>query len=202
MNRSRFAASLVVMLLCGCTGLLDSDREPMRVYTLAPPSASPRHESGLPGIRLADVAAAPGLDTDRMLLRRDSLRLDHFASARWAAKTPALVEDYLAAALLEGGDSFRLADRDEMADYLLDVEIRTFEADYRDGEPPVVQVDVIAVLRDARERRRIMHTRRSASEPAADNTLGGVARAFDAAMAITSARIIDDIETAIGDERG
>jgi cholesterol transport system auxiliary component len=199
---SRFAVALLVLLLCGCTGLLDSDREPVRVYTLAPPSAPPPQQPDLPGIRIADVTTAPGLDTDRMLLRRDSLRLDHFASARWAAKTPALVEDYLAAALIEAGESFRLADRDEMADHTLDLQIRTFEADYRNGEPPVVRIDVVAMLRDARERRRIMHILRSASESATDNTLGSVARAFDAAMQRTATHIVDDIDTAIGNEGG
>lgn len=203
MKRSRLAASLTALLLIGgCTGLLDSDREPVRVYTLAPPAAAVSHDPDAISVALAGVDSAPGLDTDRMLLRRDALRLDHYAGARWASSAPALVGDYFGAVLLAGGEAFRLAGADETPDYELGLDLRTFEADYRDGEPPVVRIDLVAALRDERDRRRVMLVRRSVSQQAADNTLGSVARAFDAAMEAVTSQLTRDVAKTIGDERG
>lgn len=203
MKRPTLAAlSTGLFLLGGCAGVLDSDREPVRLYTLEPPGTAVAHDPDAISIALAAVDSAPGLHTDRMLLRRDALRLDHFSGARWAATTPVLVRDYLGAALLTGNEDFRLAGNEETPDYELGLDIRTFEADYRDGEPPVVRIDLVAALRDVRDRRRVMLVRRSTSERAADNTLGSVARAFDGAMESVASQIIGDIVTAIGDERG
>lgn len=202
MKRSRLAASLIVpFLLGGCAGLFDSDREPVRVYTLAPPGAAAAHDPDAVRIALAGIDSAPGLDTDRMLLRRDALRLDYYAGARWASTAPVLVRDYVEAVLLGGDESFRVADSEETADYELKLDLRTFEADYRGGEPPAIRVDIVAALRDERDRRRIMLVRRSASHPAGDNTLGSVTRAFDAAMESVASQLAGDIATAIGDEQ-
>lgn len=200
MNRSRLVAALILPLLCaGCAGVLDSDREAVRVYTLAPPDRAIAHDPAAVSIALARIDSAPGLDTDRMLLRRDALRLDHFAGARWAATTPVLVGDYLGAALLAADEAYRLAGREETPAYALSIDIRTFETDYRDGEPPVVRIDLVAVLRDERERRRVMLVRHAASQRAADNTLGSIARAFDAAMDIVASQVIGDLASAISD---
>ncbi len=200
MKALKFVRSIVLLaLLAGCSGLLDSDREPVRVYTLAPPAASVAHDPELASVGLARVNSAPGLDTDRMLLRRDPLRLEHFAGARWAATTPVLVGDYLGAAMLAGSESFRPAGTGETPDYWLGVEVRTFEADYLDGTPPVVRIELVAVLRDVDRRRQVMLVRRSASRPAADNTLGSVAQAFDAAMQSLASEITRDVEAAVVD---
>lgn len=186
-----------LLLIGGCAGVLDSDRDPVRVYTLAPPDAATAHDPEAITISLARVRGAPGLDTDRMLLRRDPLRLDHYAGARWAATTPVLVGDYIAAVLRADGRSFRLAGAQEPPDYELGIEIRTFEADYVAGEPPTIRVDLVAVLHDERERRRVMLVRRSASQPAENNTLGRVAHAFNTAMAKVSAELSADISATI-----
>jgi cholesterol transport system auxiliary component len=206
MKKSRLAVTLIVVVMSqlagGCANVLDSDREPIRVYTLAPPGAAATHDADAVTVGLARVLSAPGLDTDRILLRREPLRLDYYAGARWAATAPVLVGDYLAAVLLADGTSLRLAGARETPAYELGIEIRAFEADYVNGEPPVVRVDFVAVLRDERERRRVMLVRRSASRPAANNTLGAVARAFDAAMEKVASELLSDIEKAVAGEGG
>jgi cholesterol transport system auxiliary component len=91
---------------------------------------------------LIDLPLAPaGLDTTRIALTRSAVSIDYFADSEWTDRVPPLVQT----ALLESFENSRAIDaidRDSAglrADFILDPEIRHFEAGYdsANGAPEV-----------------------------------------------------------------
>jgi cholesterol transport system auxiliary component len=179
-------ASLALLpLLGGCGGLIPSP--PKRdVYRVSPIVA---FASPLPRVTAQLLIAAPiaggGLDNDRIALSRAAGSLDYFADAQWSDRLPFLIQ----AAIIEafeksravpaiGSDSGGL-----QADYIIDSEIRDFEAVYDspDGAPRAV-VRLQAKLVKMPERRILAQTSIAREEKAAANTIPKIVDAFGVAL--------------------
>jgi cholesterol transport system auxiliary component len=149
------AAMLGTLAITGCSGLLRSDAPPVQIYTLraaAAPSAGGGDVPSTPNasVRVAHPLAGPGLGTAEIVLLEPDHRMNVYAASAWAADAPALIES-LAAQTLRAGGRWRSVEDAESpfpANYLLQISIRRFDADYSAGAdaPPTVRVTLDCTL--------------------------------------------------------
>jgi cholesterol transport system auxiliary component len=202
-RRPRAAAGAPLLLaLAGCAGLLHSSAPPEQVYYLRAPeaaaAAAPASRSA--SLRVGHVSAAPGLDSPRIMLVRADQRMDFYAGSRWAAPAPEVIEA-LAVQTLRGSGAWSSVEDSTSpfpSDYVLQVQVRRFEADYAEaGAAPVVQVSFDCIL-GRREGRDVVATFiATGSAPAAANRLGAVVAAFEQASSSALNALAQQSEQAV-----
>lgn len=178
------AALLTTSLtLGGCISLFPKSK-PSQLYTF---KAAVAEAASAPKPTVV-VLRAPTVFTrasasDRILTRNGS-ETAYIAEARWAAPASVLFDEALAAAF--DNSAVRLATRGEPGPTaaLLRVEVRTFEAQYRNGadKAPTAVVEVRATLNSLRDRDMIDSRMFRAEHPATDNRAGPIVDAYDAAV--------------------
>jgi cholesterol transport system auxiliary component len=153
MNRAAPFA-VVTMLIAGCSGLR-SDTPPMQTYVLRATAAAERAaDSGgsavahavpsarasdgtpaAPSLQLPRPSADPGLSTELITLVRSDHRMDYYVGSRWAADLPDVVETLAIDTLRASGawGAVHESPSPFMSDFLLQINIRRFEADYTGG---------------------------------------------------------------------
>jgi len=199
-NALRFLAPVLLGLaIAGCSGLLRSNAPPVQLYTLRAGSAVSNSGAGPAALdatlRVAHPLAGPGLGTAQIVLLQPDHRLNVYAASAWAAEAPELLES-LAVETLRGSGRWRSVEDAESpfpADYLLQVTIRRFDADYSEAgtnAPPTVRVTLDCTLGREEGRDIVATFVASGSAVAGANHLGDVVAAFqqatDAAMASLS----------------
>jgi cholesterol transport system auxiliary component len=197
-------AAIAVVAVSGCSGGLHSDAPLPQAYALraAPvPAALARAEQAA-SLRVMRPYAAPGLDTDRIMLLQSDRRLSYYASSRWAAALPDVVE-VLAVDTLRASASWSAVEDSHssfVADYYLQITIRRFEADTTEGAGgPVVHVRLSCMLGRGADHELIAAFPAEGSATAAQNRLGAVVAAFEqaanAALAAASAGASEALRT-------
>jgi len=152
----------VMLALSGCSGLLHSTARPLQLYVLAPPEVvtvatnedrparpSSAPQIAAPTLRIDQPLSGPALNTDRIALLRPGNRLDYYAGSRWSAPLAELVSDLqLRVFRVDPAWSAVADDRSGFStDYLLQTSIDRFTAEYAtDSGPPVIHVDLHALL--------------------------------------------------------
>jgi ABC-type uncharacterized transport system auxiliary subunit len=163
---SRYILMSLVLLVSGCSGLLKSEAPPVQVYVLraaASPnraaaeqaqaldtaraaSASgslPSATSAPPTLQVPRPQADPGLNTELITLVQSDHRMDRYAGSSWAGNLTDVVETLAVDTLRASGHWSAVHDAPSpfSADYLLQINIRRFEADYTSGgDAPKVYV--------------------------------------------------------------
>lgn len=196
MNRLsvRLISTLVLAtVLGGCAGsLLQSDAPPAATFRLAaPPPPAEAVATAIPyALAVARPRAAAAIDTDRIAIAAAGSRFDYYAAARWVEPAPAMLQAGVVAALGatgQFGGGVVAAPSRVPAEFLLDIELRRFEAvsgaaDPASGAPPVVHVQAQASLVDTRRNARVASFTSAAQVQAEANRLGAVVAAFDLAQ--------------------
>ena len=184
LNRRTLLAGASGLLVAGCADL--GPPPPSRLYLLKP--ALPR---GLPGgkvgwslsIQLPDTS--PGLDRDRIVIRRPPVGMDFYADAAWPDRLPLVVQGLLLEAFEASGRIGAVArDSDAVrADYYLASDIRDFEARYdmTDGVPVAV-VRLGARMIAARTRDIAGYTEVTREIHAAENSVPAAVEALGTAF--------------------
>jgi cholesterol transport system auxiliary component len=141
--------------VAGCCGLLRSNSLPVQVYTLRVGDAAP-HGGADPGqpvsasLHVAHPLAGPGLGTSQIVLLQPDHRMGVYAASAWAADAPALLESLATQTLRAAGEWSSVEDAESAfpSDYLLQMSIRRFDADYAAGidTPPTVHVTIDCTL--------------------------------------------------------
>lgn len=184
---SGFVSLLLVTLMSGgCSGLLHRDAVVDQTYLLRPPPSPPAVAtpvSAAPSLRIGRTLAAPGLESDRVLLVRSDHRMDYFAGSRWVAPIPQMIEDLAAATLRETGAWSSVHDSQGAfpTDYFLQLDIRRFEADYSAGEVPKIFVVLDCTLGKRADREAVKHFVAQSSVSADANRMSSVIDAFESA---------------------
>ena len=82
-------------------------------------------DSSQPSLAVS-VSAAPGLDTDRLLILEPGARLNHYAAARWPDNIPEVLESLLRTTLESTGRFSRLTrgPTSRSTDWALELEVR------------------------------------------------------------------------------
>lgn len=191
----RSLAGLAVLSLAGCARLFVAT-PPGHLYRLTAERSYPPGLPHRPGVLLVDTPqASAGIDTTRIALSRSPFSLDYYADAEWTDRVPALVQNAILASF-ENSRAIVAIDRDAMelrADYVLQTEIRHFEADYPAGgsaAPPQIRVAIIARLVAAAQRRIIAESTFEQRQPSAANNVPDVVAAFNAAAGAVIAELV------------
>jgi len=194
---TRLAALLPQLLVAGCSGL-HSEQPATQIYVLAPQLPAPAVGATVAGatpaiatLKVLRPLSVPGLDTDRIALTRSGQRLDYFAHSSWAAPLPELVQSGAIDALRAAG-KYRAVQSDAaplQADFLLQLEVRRFHAQYQDDGPPTVRVQLVATLARRSDRTVIASVVAASDVPASANRLQSVSAAFAAAFADALAQL-------------
>jgi cholesterol transport system auxiliary component len=152
-------------LVSGCSGLLHSDDPPVQIYYLraavSPGLAAAEQKQALDAARTAAANSAkssidvppslqvprpqadPGLATELITLIQSDHRMDHYGGSSWPSTLTDVVETLAIDTLRASGHWSAVHDSPSpfTADYLLQINIRRFEADYTaGGEAPKVYV--------------------------------------------------------------
>jgi cholesterol transport system auxiliary component len=182
----RVAGALLLGLLAGCTGsLFKSEQAIPQTYRLTPLAAETQNAAPFDSLLLVvRPNAAPGLDTERIAVLRPGLRLDYYAGSQWGAALPDVLQNVVVESLQNTG-RLRGVQRDLSnfrPDFVLQLDVRAFQAEYATAEAPRVRVDLIATIGRLDERSSVITFAATALEPADSNTMSAVAAAFDKAL--------------------
>ena len=215
--RSCSAAARALPLLClclaGCSGLFQSKAKPEQIYFLrapavatstpaAEPAAAPAAAgAAMPAsLRVTRPLASPGLDTSRIMLVQTDHRMNFYSGSRWPAPLTQLVEA-LAVETLRATGAWASVEGSASpfpSDYLLQIHIRRFEADYTEGTAaPVVHVVLDCVV-GRRQGREVLATfTASGSAAAVANRQAEVVAAFEQASGTALQALSQQAEQAV-----
>ena len=185
----RFAGfAAIAMLTAGCSNLLHSEAQPVQVYVLratgAGSAAVESNVATLPSVQLPRPSADPGLATESIVLVRSDHRMDYYLGSRWAGELPDIVETLALDTLRASGKWGAVHESPSpfLADYLLQINIRRFEADYTGGNAaPKVHVVLDCTLAKRVGRELVTSFVAEADADATENRLSAVVTAFETA---------------------
>jgi cholesterol transport system auxiliary component len=170
--------------LAACGGsLLETDLPPNAIYVLEPAPAPTSQGAELPvDLSIGRPDVAPGLDTMRIAVL-NGRQLDYYRAARWGGSTTEVVQTFLVESL-EDQRLFRSVTAEQArvaGDYVLDIEVRDFQAEYSGDGPPAVRVKMLGRLIRVVDRELAATVAAEAIAPASDNRMHAVAAAFESA---------------------
>lgn len=189
---------------CSTGSLFDSDAPVPSSYVIAPaPSGS---LTGVPttpvDISIGRPDFAPGLDTDRIAVLKGR-EIDYFRRVRWGGRTVEVVQSMLVASINDQ-QLFRsvTAEQARVAnDYMLDVEVRHFEAEYAQGAIPEVHVNIIGRLIRIADRKLVATVRSDERARATEDRMSAVAAAFESAAQKVALELAKQTATVVADDQ-
>jgi cholesterol transport system auxiliary component len=208
-----------MLALSGCGSLLHSEAAPIQIYVLraavSPTTAAIAEAQALdtartsaaapPSLQVPRPQADPGLATELITLVRSDHRMDRYAASSWAGSLPDVVETLAIDTLRASGNWASVHDAPSpfVADYLLQITIRRFEADYTGGgESPKVYVTLDCTIARRVGRELITSFVAEGVADADANRMSAVVEAFEKAankaLAAMSERSAAAIRTSTG----
>ena len=177
----------MVVSLSGCMkDLLTSKSNIHDFYTLsAVESARSAHKPLTLSLGVPRPMTGPGLNNEKIILQTQPFKVDYYASGRWIADLPRIVQARMIESFENTGELPKVssANSDMQTDYLLQLEIRDFQAEYLlANAPPVVHVKVVFKLLAAHDRRIVKTGEFAARVAAPQNSLDSIMATFDQAF--------------------
>ena len=125
--------------------------------------------------------ATPGLDTDHIVLVQPDHKMSYYIASRWPADLPSVVESLAVDTLRTSGEWATVQDSGSTfsSDFMLQIVIRRFEADYSTGTVPQVHVVLDCTVGRRTGREVISSFVAEGSSTAAANRVGDVVGAFE-----------------------
>jgi cholesterol transport system auxiliary component len=195
-NRRHFILAGGVTL-AGCT-VIPEVNTPIRLYTL---SAVTQFNQSLPKVDWQLVVGTPvasaDLDTRRIALTRSPGVIEYFANGAWADNAPILLQGKLIESF-EASKAIISVGRDAVGlrpDYVLQSDLRDFQAEYTDGTP-VAHLRLAAKLVRMPDRRIVANILTEQRVPAEGNSLAQIVRAFDRAASEAFEELVVRVLTA------
>jgi len=186
------AAASVAFLLAACSGGLHSDTPATQVYVLRAATHPAAEQHANTSLHVGRPVGAPGLNSDHILLVQSDHRMGYYVASRWPADLPSVVEALTVDTLRSSGAWSTVQDSASAfsSDYLLQIVIRRFEADYSvNAAAPEVHVVLDCTFGRRAGREVIDSFLAEGSAAAAANRLGDVVSAFEEA----SNKALDEI---------
>ncbi len=171
--------------LAGCSGGLHSDAPATQVYVLR--AAAHQQAAVKPPFASLHVnrpMAAPGLESDHIVLVQPDHKMSYYIASRWPGDLSSVVEALTVDTLRSTGDWTSVQDSGSAfsSDYMLQIVIRRFEADYSAGTVPEVHVVLDCIVGRRAGSEVIGSFISEGSATAAANRLGAVVGAFEEAV--------------------
>lgn len=177
-------------LLTGCISLFPK-ADPAQLYrfgfTAPQVQGTPSEEPGF-GVLLAGMGFDPAAAGDRILtVTVSGTQAAYIKGARWVTSAADLFDAALQHAFDADLGPARLVARGDIdqPDYVLKLNVRTFEARYENGQSaaPTIVIEVHAALHRIRDQTIVDERNFKASLAASDNRVSTIVQAFDHAIA-------------------
>lgn len=189
-------------LLSACSSLFENDAPPERIYLLKPMLVDTMlvdkmlvdnpvsNKNTLPSISLS-VTAAPGLDTNKILILQPDAHLNHYASARWTDNSTDVFSSLLRNTLESSGRYSRVIRgvTPMLIDQTLELEIRElFTLNDRNNMASTVDMSMQGYLNCSDQEHPITL---KASERVASNKLSAIVAAYQMLVNTVSQQLLD-----------
>lgn len=178
--------------LAGCQ-LIEAATEPTDLYTVTPKST---FDLDMPAVywqlAVEVPAAAASLNTGRMALAMTPTSTDYYAKVAWTDRAPLMVQTRIVDSF-ENTRKIVAVARESIAlraNYVLQPDLRNFEALYYYGQPPIVRVRIIAKLVRMPDRQIIGVASFERCVRARANKVPKVVEAFDQALGSVIKRLV------------
>lgn len=190
--RNVFLAAVCAAGVSAC-GILPDVKTPTDLYTLSPKST---FEPGLPSVywQLAvETPVAPAnLNTGRMAISASRLSTDYYATSAWTDRAPLMVQTLIIESF-ENSKRIVAVGRESTglrANYLLQTELREFQAETYHGPRPVARVRINAKIIRMPERQIIGSASFERCREADGESVPQVVAAFDDALGAVLRRMV------------
>jgi cholesterol transport system auxiliary component len=144
----KWAALAAALLLGGCQ-LLNAAEEPTDLYTITPKST---FEPDMPSVFWQLAVEVPNasayLNTSRIAIAQSPTSSDYYAKTGWTDRAPLMVQTRIVDSF-ENSHKIIAVARESIglrANYVLQSDLRNFEALYFYGKPPIAHVRLVAKL--------------------------------------------------------
>lgn len=204
--RTGLVAAVAALSCAACStgSLFDSDTPVPSSYVIAPAAAGSL--TGAPttpvDLSIGRPDFAPGLDTDRIAVL-NGRNLDYYRGVRWGGRAGEVVQSMLVGSWNDQ-NLFRsvTAEQARVAnDYIVDVEVRHFEADMAGGKIPEVHVTLIGRLIRVVDRKLVTTVSSDARVRATEERMAAVAAAFESASQKVALDLAKQTAVAIADDQ-
>jgi cholesterol transport system auxiliary component len=180
--------------LAGC-GIVPDVNRPLTLYTVKP-KLNLAQQPAKVGWQLvvSEPAAERDINTTRIALTRTANVIEYFADGNWSDTAPKMVQAKMIEAF-ESTNAIVAVGRDAAglrADYILQSDLRDFEADYTNGAA-TAHVRLIAKLVQMPDRRIVRTVAAEASAPAGGKDLAAIVTAFEQALGEVLTKIVTGI---------
>lgn len=189
---------------CSTGSLFDSDTPVPSSYVIEPAAAG--SVTGAPttpvDLSIGRPDFAPGLDTDRIAVL-NGRSLDYYRGVRWGGRTGEVVQSMLVGSWSDQ-NLFRsvTAEQARVAnEYIVDVEVRHFEADTAGGKIPEAHVTIIGRLIRVVDRKLVATVSSDARVRATEERMTAVAAAFESASQKVALDLAKQTAVAIADDQ-
>ena len=181
----RFVPSILILTLAGCSSLLGGGGL-AHLYRLTPKSTYPPNLPHRTVQLLINEPLAPaGLDKSRIALSRSPVSIDYFADSEWTDRAPLLVQTAILQSF-ENSKTITAIARESVglrADFIIETEIRHFEAVYDSPNgPPEIWVAINVRLVNPTSREVVAQSSFERRERASANEVPSIVSAFDEAL--------------------
>jgi cholesterol transport system auxiliary component len=184
LTRALFVPAAVGLLLGACA-VLSAGEDPPNLYTLTPKST---FDASLPQVSWQVVVepptAAAYLNTTRIALAMSPTSADYYAKSAWTDRAPLMVQTLIVESF-ENSRRIIGVGRDSLSvrpTYVLQSELREFQAEYFRGKPPLAHVRVVARLVRQSDRHIVASRGFERCVRARDDQVPAVVQAFDEAL--------------------
>ena len=195
--RAAGAALLAALALtttgCQLIDAANSAAEATDLYTVSPKST---FDAGLPAVywqlAVEVPASAANLNTGRIAIAPTHTSSDYFAKAAWTDRAPLMVQTRIVDSF-DNSKKIVAVNRDAIgirANYVLQPDLRNFEALYYYGTPPIVRVRIVAKLVRMPDRQIIGVGSFERCVRARADTIPKVVEAFDQALGSVIKRLV------------
>ncbi|MDE1924290.1 MAG: membrane integrity-associated transporter subunit PqiC [Gammaproteobacteria bacterium] len=189
--RGRLMLLAAALAATGCSGMLMQTKPAAVLYGLSPRPGvrGPAVEADL---KILPALVPAGIDSDRIAAVYPDGHVDHFAASRWSAPLARTIGD-LAVAEFLARSGLRNVVPDESTlqpRFWIEIEVVSFAARYDGPGAPTVEVHCVARVGDNESRGALARIEVRESRTAADNRMGPIVAAFDAAATAALERIV------------
>lgn len=189
--------SVALLLLTSCGSVLPKGDPAPRLYTLN--AAAIKRAEAVPvlpvSLKIIRPQIAPGLDTERIALRRDHNQIDYYAGVKWASDASAMIQSVLVENF-ENTHRLKSVSNDLVtlkSDYTVLTDIRDFQVDYKKSNQPKAHIRMTVTLVNTQSDEIVRTFTYDQSEAIGDETMQAIAQGFDKAQQAIMQKLVADV---------
>lgn len=187
--------AIILLFLSGCGITTPQNVGNAHKLTLSPLNSNGKSKKKLGNIVLEFPKANTELDTYRVALLRDGGKRDYFAGVRWADFLPSIIQSTMVESLQNSGrfESVTADYTNFYADYQLRGDIKLFQADYTQSNPPTIVIKIQLSLVNLSTLKVIKNFTVTKKQQAAASNISSIHESFDSVFSAAQEEILQQI---------